>query len=769
MSGANAGIELDVRGRGRKAVVIATLDGGEEYVLGRGDVTDPKRRAKLVRLLCDKFPQIDGGEAEKRIDELALIGIERPRVDSPAGEPDDGADYLVRDGCTYWRKVNSEGAFDVLLANFSASIVREVRKDDGVEVLIEYEIKALIDGREFTRMVPARAFPAMNWVGEMLGARAIVEPGQGLRERFRTAIQKLSRDSIRSDTIFAHTGWRKIEGHGWCYLHQGGPIGPVGPITEIGVCLPGALVPLRLPWTNDALLNAASVRAVLRLVRELPARIAFPLVGSAFRAALGNASYSLFFVGTTGNYKTELATLLQQFFGVGFDVKHLPASWSSTSNFIEQLGFVAKDAVLVVDEFTPTGSKVDVQRFYREAERVLRAQGNHSARGRLTAEAALKEAKPPRGLYVVTGEDLPPGESLLARCCVVEIDKGEVSSELLTTFQTDAAAGEYARCMAAFVQWLAGRYEAVQQRLRARIAELRSAGQSDSRHRRTASNIAEVTAAVEVFLEFAQSVPGVLGSQEANDLRKACCDALNAVASEQSAGQTGQSPALMFVQLLQSALGSGAAHLRSVDGGVPNVENPAAFGWRREATSLVESDWRASGVCAGWIDGDRVYLDGAASLKAAQSMSDDSNRIPISGRRLGKHLFEKGLLASSDRTSGHFTVRRRINGALRRVLELRLGVFTEAVTAGTAVSNAPPDLVRGDSDRSKVTDLDTVSVSDRSADVAENGPCGAECPNGPIGPVIAEGVGLGGANAQSRDLDASAWADDFEDFEGGTR
>lgn len=762
MSGASAGIELGIRGRGRRVSVTAKPEGGEEYVLGSGDLSSPKLRAKLVTALIAKFPQIDESEAERRIDELALRVAGRPHVDSLAEVHHDGADYFVRDGCTYWRKVSSEGTVDVLLANFSARIVREIRKDDGVEVSIEYEIKALVDGTEVTHMVQARAFPAMTWVGEMLGARAIVEPGQGTRERFRAAIQKLGHEELQSETVFAHTGWRKLEGHGWCYLHGDGPIGPIGPIAGVGVCLPGALASFRLPWTDDPVLKAASVRAVLRLLRELPARIGLPLVGSAFRAVLGDASYSLFLVGTTGNFKTELATLLQQFFGVGFDVKHLPASWSSTSNFIEQLGFYAKDAVLVVDEFTPTGSKVDVQRFHREAERVLRAQGNHSARGRLTADATLKEAKPPRGLYVVTGEDLPPGESLLARCCVVEIDKGEVSSELLTTFQTDAAAGEYARCTATFAQWLAGRYEAVQQRLRARISELRAANRSDSRHRRTSSNIAEVTAAIEVFLEFAQSIPGVLEVQEAHDLQRACSAALDAMASEQSAGQTAQAPALMFVQLLQSALGSGAAHLRSVDGGVPDVENPAAFGWRRTTPSLDEGEWQAASACVGWIDGDRVYLDGVASLKAAQSMSDDSNRIPISGRRLGKHLFEKGLLASSDKASGHFTVRRSVNGATRRVLELRLGVFTGAVTTGTAVSTAPPDLVHGVSDRSAVTDPDSVSVSDRAADVAVNGPCAAECPVGPIGPLVQQRGGAAAVDSRMHENGEDADADDFE-------
>ena len=40
----------------------------------------------------------------------------------------------------------------------------------------------------------------------------------------------------------------------------------------------------------------------------------------------------------------------------GLDARHLPASWAATPNALEGLAFLAKDAVLVVDDFNPTGA-----------------------------------------------------------------------------------------------------------------------------------------------------------------------------------------------------------------------------------------------------------------------------------------------------------------------------------------------------------------------------------------------------------------------------
>src|ERR1019366_10511636 len=85
--------------------------------------------------------------------------------------------------------------------------------------------------------------------------------------------------------------------------------------------------------------------------------------------------------------------------------------------------------------------------------------GNRSGRGRLDSSARLREPKPPRGLILSTGEEIPRGHSIRARLMLLELSKGAISSSKLQECQRDAESGLYAVAMSAFIRWIAGHYE----------------------------------------------------------------------------------------------------------------------------------------------------------------------------------------------------------------------------------------------------------------------------------------------------------------------
>src|SRR5262249_55558808 len=153
--------------------------------------------------------------------------------------------------------------------------------------------------------------------------------------------------------------------------------------------------------------------------------------------------------------------LAQQHAGPGLDAKHLPANWSSTANALESLAFSARHALLVVDDFCPAGNAADVQRYHREADRLFRGQGNRSGRQRLRPDGTPKAARPPRGVILSTGEDVPRGHSLRARMFVVEVGRSDVNPGRLTECQREAAAGTYASAASAYIRWLAERFDSV--------------------------------------------------------------------------------------------------------------------------------------------------------------------------------------------------------------------------------------------------------------------------------------------------------------------
>ena len=221
------------------------------------------------------------------------------------------------------------------LTNFTARIKADISEDDGAEVGRLFEIEAILSGRRHAFTVPARQFPGMGWVAEHLGAGAIVQPGFGIKDHARAAIQTLSGE-IPARRIYAHTGWRKIGGE-WLYLHAGGAVGVSadGEGSETRVELSGTLRERELPTaTPEGEELRGAIRGSLGLLKVAPDGISYPLLAAAYRAPLGESDFSLHLSGPTGEGKSEEYSLFQQHYGAELDARSL-LSWGSTENKAE--------------------------------------------------------------------------------------------------------------------------------------------------------------------------------------------------------------------------------------------------------------------------------------------------------------------------------------------------------------------------------------------------------------------------------------------------
>ena len=578
-----------------------------------------------------------------------------------------GCPYRAEPDGLYWDRTVSDGAVSVQLANFTARIIRDITEDDGAERRQIVEIEAVLDGQSKTFRVPGAQFQTMNWPMEHLGARAVVSAGFGLRDHARAAIQQLS-ENIASRTVFRHLGWTKVGGKD-AYLHAGGAIGAEGALSGIEVNLAPELQRYRLPEppVEDELI--AAITATLGLLKVAPAHIMYPVLASVFRTPLGGCDFSLALTGSTGEGKSEMAALAQQHYGPGLDRLHLPGSWASTENALEGLAFEAKDALLVVDDFAPGGSKYDVQRDHRKADRLLRGQGNSAGRQRMRSNSSLRPTKSPRGMIFNTGEDLPGGQSLRARILALELGPGDVNWQLLTRCQKDAASGRYAQTLSGFIRWLAGRLEEVREKLKNEIDRLRAKAISSAAHRRTPDIVANLMFGWSCFLDFAVEV-GAIDTATAEKLAAEAWQAIGQAATEQAQHQAGSDPVQRFRELISAALASGKAHVAAEDGGEP--ESPQAWGWRQRqvgAGDYARFEWQPQGDRIGWVGDDALYLDRDAAFSVVQKLaSEQGESLGISGRTLVKRLDERGLLVSKD--NGRLTVRRSLQGRRRQVLHL---------------------------------------------------------------------------------------------------
>ena len=155
-----------------------------------------------------------------------------------------------------------------------------------------------------------------------------------------------------------------------------------------------------------------------------------------------------------------------------FSRVHPPDSWESTANTLERLAFLAKDTLLWIDDYAPQPSAKEAHEQERKAQRVIRAQGNLSGRGRMRADTSLRPQYYPRGVILSTGELHPTGTSTFARLLQLDVDKDDLNLDVLTASQAESHL--LAESMAAYVGWLQPQLETLPATLKARWTELRA-------------------------------------------------------------------------------------------------------------------------------------------------------------------------------------------------------------------------------------------------------------------------------------------------------
>jgi hypothetical protein len=408
----------------------------------------------------------------------------------------------------------------------------------------------------------------------------------------------------------------------------------------------------------------------LRLLDAAPETITTPLLAAIYRAPLGGSNFSIHLAGESGQGKTALAALAMQHYGAALDASNVPANWSCTENALEALAFHAKDALLLVDDFNPTGSPFDVQHYHRKADRLIRNQGNSQGRQRLDADSNLKTTKWPRGLILSTGEDVPKGQSLRARMLVLDVSKGTVSWDVVTECQRYAADGIFAGALSAYLKWLAADFERMQGRLRRDIVSLRERARTAESHKRTPDITANLGAAWRLFLDFVVDA-GALAQDLSGVLWQRGWEALGSAASAQRQHQVVSDPAIRFLQLVASAIGSGNAHVAGSDGGEP--KNSESWGWRSHTVGTGEherEEMRPQGPCVGWTDGNgNLYLEPDAAYRVAQQVGRDfGDALTVTPTTLRKRLYDRKLLVCTDTRRETFLVRKQLQGQRRVVL-----------------------------------------------------------------------------------------------------
>lgn len=560
--------------------------------------------------------------------------------------------FTVKHGRTMQETIGEGGAPEYKpLADFAALPVEEVIRDDGQEQRRELMLEGITcHGKPLPAVsVPMKQFNAMGWPVEAWGLDGNIRPGTAVKDKLRYAIQSAGVGAPQR-TVYTHTGWRQIGGK-WAFLHSGGAIG----VEQASVELEGKLGAYRLPDSSgDPLAAAWASRGLLEL---MPMRLSVPLVAMAYLAPLReflqragcDPAFVLYLVGRTGTRKSTAAALMLSHFGAGFTAKRLPASFNDTANSIQRKAFLLKDVPLVVDDFHPTADRKDRRRMDAAAQQLARAWGDQAERGRLRADATAQAAHPPRGLGVITGEDLPSiGESGTGRAYVVELADGDVPiSEALTALQHQAHEGLLAQAMRGYIEWLIPQAASLPDELGQRFEASRQWARErlPGSHGRQAEAVAWLLEGYRMALDWWEAV-GAIEAQERAELWEAGRHAVLENAGAQTEAMKEENPVNLFLQTLKELIQIG--EVRVAPAGQPDYGGAGLIGYRGEGF---------------------IYLLPMAAYGAVQNHMKKAGEVfPISRGTLWKRMQERGVLAPL--TGGKTADNKRFGSQVVRVIPL---------------------------------------------------------------------------------------------------
>lgn len=427
-------------------------------------------------------------------------------------------DYFINKNGQLCRKtIKNDIPIEIPLSNFVARISRDVVKDDGQEQKALFEIEGFLSsGKALPAVtIESNKFLSMNWIIENWGSDAILSTGMSCKDYLRHAIQEVSQYDKERQTVFNYTGWRKINDK-WAYLHAGGAIGADG--VTVDLSSEGNLSRYELPTIGNEI---EAARMVLNLLNVADYKITVPLLALAYlsplceplRLAGHEPDFVVWVQGMTQSMKSSFSAVVLNHFGKGFTKNNMPASFKDTYVNTDRKGFLLKDSLLVVDDFHPSTSKAESQKMHSMAQKILRAWGDRIGRGRGNIDGSIRQTYPPRGMCLVTGEDLPEvGQSGMARYFLVKIKRGDLNKAKLTELQNNTEL--LTQNMANYIDWLRPQIDDIAKVAGRGLGELRDAfTQCHNLDGRMPETLAFLSLGFEMFLRYSEFIGAITTEQ----------------------------------------------------------------------------------------------------------------------------------------------------------------------------------------------------------------------------------------------------------------
>ena len=518
-----------------------------------------------------------------------------------------------------------------IISNFIINPKSEIIKTDGCDSESKLILEGILEGGVKLPEVEIsmEEFIKMDWITQRWGIRPTISPGRNMKDYLKDCVQQISKD-IDINTIYSHTGWT-VQDNKYIYLHSKGGIGSDNINTDIPLELSGYSFPKEVRDKKEA------IDLSLETLNLAKHDITIPLLSMTYLAPLvgliaeGNRTpnFVLWVYGLTGSRKTSASLAFLNHFG-NFSSNIPPASFKDTANAIELKAHTLKDSLLLIDDYHPNIDGSDARKLASTAERILRMYGDRVGRSRMRADTTLNKTYKPRGMAIVTGEDLPKGASSTARYIGVEIKREDINLDILSKLQKEHK--KLAEAMAIYIDWISKNVELVQSFIDEKFDELKIKYKEETTHGRINDAVIWLSVSFELLLTFLYEYMFIC-DDEIEELRLSNEQVIKNILKNQEALYRNQEVELMFIDALEEMINLGKLCLLPVN--------------KQNDDNQIISNY--SGKFIGYYDKEFLYLyDSAMYAEVETFLKGKGQSISVSVNTLLKMLRDKNYIKTEE-------------------------------------------------------------------------------------------------------------------------
>ena len=518
-----------------------------------------------------------------------------------------------------------------IISNFIINPKSEIIKTDGCDSESKLILEGILEGGVKLPEVEISMdeFIKMDWITQRWGIRPTISPGRNMKDYLKDCVQQISKD-IDINTIYSHTGWT-VQDNKYIYLHSKGGIGSDNINTDIPLELSGYSFPKEVRDKKEA------IDLSLETLNLAKHDITIPLLSMTYLAPLvgliaeGNRTpnFVLWVYGLTGSRKTSASLAFLNHFG-NFSSNIPPASFKDTANAIELKAHTLKDSLLLIDDYHPNIDGSDARKLASTAERILRMYGDRVGRSRMRADTTLNKTYKPRGMAIVTGEDLPKGASSTARYIGIEIKRDDIDLEILSKLQKEHK--KLAEAMAIYIDWISKNIERVQSFIDEKFDELKVKYKKETTHGRINDAVIWLSVSFELLLTFLYEYMFIC-DDKFKKLRLSNEHVIKNILKNQEALYRNQEVELMFIDALEEMINLGKLCLLPVN--------------KQNDDNQIISNY--SGKFIGYYDKEFLYLyDSAMYAEVETFLKGKGQSISVSVNTLLKMLRDKNYIKTEE-------------------------------------------------------------------------------------------------------------------------